>query len=256
MLLFSLKKTLWLLGLVTTIFLAFVGEHYLGIETKATSFFDFRAFVLVFVSPAFLIGLCCGHQLSIIEGMRRIFESINLPIHKLQDQLQKSTRISRLNIVKTEMDDSFLLFSRELASSGHGEKEVKELLQQKVLAEDRFWANHASAFSYTAKLAPYFGMLATVIGMVELMKSLQDFSQISSSIGMALLGTMYGLLSYLFVYGPIHKVIEQTRENFFNRNQAIARWTMLNIEAKEKTLVDDMVSTIAANKALESGLAQ
>ena len=36
-------------------------------------------------------------------------------------------------------------------------------------------------FGFLAKMAPYFGMLATVIGMISLLKNMQDFSKISSS---------------------------------------------------------------------------
>src|SRR6185437_8285523 len=77
--------------------------------------------------------------------------------------------------------DALVKYAGDLYSAKFTAEEMEDLLVRRIQAEDNQWQNLCSAFGFLAKMAPYFGMLAPVIGMVKLLENLTDFTKISGS---------------------------------------------------------------------------
>ncbi len=97
-------------------------------------------------------------------------------------------------------------------------------------------------FSYLGKMAPYFGMVATVLGMIRVLKTISDFTNISAHVGTAMAGTLYGLFMFVLVYSPLAKAMASYREELMKRNELIGRWLQFTLERQDAAFImEDLV---------------
>jgi flagellar motor component MotA len=245
-----LNKSFWFTFLLGTVWLAFQGENSSASEAK---YLDFRAFILVFLSPIGVMFLFMGKRIRPNSLLKRILGLLKTRTSDLQLQFVKKGNSEGIADVLRKgefVQDSFFLYASDVLTCGHSKEDALELLKQRIYSEDRFWEDHASVFNYLAKLAPYFGMLATVIGMIDLLGSVDDPSKLNIAMGMALSGTMYGLISYLFIFGPIHKVLSLLREDVFQRNSMILRWIELKWKLKTQDFILEDIYQYGSNEVV------
>ncbi len=80
--------------------------------------------------------------------------------------------------------------------------DIKTLLLEQQDSTDAQISRSISVMGLLVKLTPSVGMLGTILGMVQLLGSLQDPSEIGSHMSLALLTTFYGLFFSLVVWTP------------------------------------------------------
>jgi chemotaxis protein MotA len=65
-----------------------------------------------------------------------------------------------------------------------------------------------AVLSALARAAPAMGLVGTVLGLVKLLRSLNDYSQLGPSLALALLCTLYGLVLANAVYQPLARRLQ------------------------------------------------
>lgn len=93
-----------------------------------------------------------------------------------------------------EIDDQFLRFGLEMAVDGIDEKEISDLLDQNVETELSGHKFCGQFFNAAGTACPAFGMIGTLIGLIQMMGNLSDPSQIGAGMAVALVTTFYGAL--------------------------------------------------------------
>ena len=94
----------------------------------------------------------------------------------------------------TDEPDPFLRTGLELTSSGCEPAVLNAALQREVSAIEQRHASGRRLFEVMASAAPAWGMIGTLIGLVQMLRHLDDPRQIGSGLAMALLTTLYGSL--------------------------------------------------------------
>ena len=93
-------------------------------------------------------------------------------------------------------------------------EEVKNQLETRRSLDDR----HAWSARYMtrATLAPAFGMIGTLIGLINMLKTLQDVESLGPNMAVALLTTLYGSVLANIVFMPIsNKLRVRHEEEYF-----------------------------------------
>jgi flagellar motor component MotA len=224
-----------------------VGIFYLvtrELNVPQLGWIDLKAAVLVFVTPWFVLMAFRKDRISVSFLVKRVRESRTLDnqtlvnqMTALTEQVQRGGIRADLAKISEEHPDSFMRYCASLYNSKFQTKDLAALLQNKIEREDEAWQGLNLIFGFLAKMAPYFGMLATVIGMISLLKNMQDFSKISSSMALALQGTLYGLVSFTIVFAPIQKWVGGFREWLYRRNMLVAHWFLMLSEEREPVLI-------------------
>lgn len=233
----SLKKLLALGGLALTLVAVFRTP-----AEELNAVVDVRALLLVFVAPLFLLVVFAKESLGIrglIRRARELFVCDTPALRRTLSEAGASGSYSAASVLKlTEShSDSFVRYAGNLFSCRYEPAQLAQLLRRRISAEDAKWAAALEAFRFLAKMAPYFGMLATVIGMVNLLGNLNDFSRISVDMALAMKGTLYGLISFVLIYSPLQKLIQGYRIEVYKRNDMVARWILLVAERAEASYV-------------------
>lgn len=205
--------------------------------------FDIKAASLVFITPIFLLMVFHKDTVSIKGLWSRLQELKKTETDSLHAALISSSqsaegvRLSSLVQFTEQSGDSFVRYAGNLALSRFESEEMKMLLAARIQSEDWQWQKMINSMGFLAKMAPYFGMLATVIGMISLLKNLNDFAHISGSMALAMQGTLYGLISFTMVYSPMQKFLQGCRDEILRRNEMVARWVISLVERADPAFI-------------------
>ena len=97
------------------------------------------------------------------------------------------------NLVSEE-SDPFVRLGLELTAGSGDAASLKAALEREITAIEHRHLSGRKLFETMASAAPAWGMLGTLIGLVQMLRSLDDPRQIGSGLAVALLTTLYGAL--------------------------------------------------------------
>lgn len=122
-------------------------------------------------------------------------------ITKFTDLSKKARREGLLSLEDeiSEIQDDFLKKGLQMVVDGIEGETIKEILELEIGEMESRHLKSAGIFSTWGAFAPAFGMIGTLIGLVQMLQNLSDVSSIATGMGKALLTTFYGtLLSNMF----------------------------------------------------------
>lgn len=118
-------------------------------------------------------------------------------------RVSRSQGLLALDNEVANIENEFLSDSIKMVIDGMDPENIREILETKIgNMEDRHSVGQ-SIFLKWGDLAPGFGMLGTLIGLINMLGSLTDPSTIGSGMAVALITTFYGSLLANLVFIPI-----------------------------------------------------
>jgi chemotaxis protein MotA len=125
-----------------------------------------------------------------------------------------AVRARRDGILGLESDvetltDPFMKKGLQMGVDGNSAEIIEAVLEQDIDSMvERHAVGHA-IFQALASFAPAFGMIGTLIGLIQMLRNLDDPSKIGMGMSVALLTTMYGAMVANMIALPIAGKLEQ-----------------------------------------------
>ncbi|KAA3657931.1 MAG: hypothetical protein DWQ10_12195 [Calditrichaeota bacterium] len=106
----------------------------------------------------------------------------------------------------------------QMLANGYSREEVKSTLEDQVRWKVSRELKQRDLFHSMAQTAPAFGMIGTLIGLINMLLTLQtNPSDVGSGLAIALITTFYGLILANMIFAPIGgKIAEQAETNLLN----------------------------------------
>ena len=131
---------------------------------------------------------------------------------------QRARREGVLGLEKHLPDDPFMRQGIRMVVDGVPRDYLSDVLTQDMHATQERHALGQEIFRFIATAAPSFGMVGTLIGMVQLFVSIKDPSGIGQGMALSLLSTFYGaVIAYLFAIPISGKLEFRSREELQNK---------------------------------------
>lgn len=112
--------------------------------------------------------------------------------------------IQEVERVVDSVRNPFLKFGVQLVVDGAGKNEIEDILSFQIEKLRRKEDAEAMIFRAMANYAPAFGMLGTLMGLINMLVGLtEDVSQIGANLSIAMMTTLYGLLLANMLFRPI-----------------------------------------------------
>ena len=108
-----------------------------------------------------------------------------------------------------EVQDPFLRQGLQLVVDGLDADAVREILDIDIAAVEERHKLSIDFFKTLGGYAPTFGMIGTVIGLVNMLQNLSDPDQLGIGMALALLTTLYGVMLANMVFMPIATRLER-----------------------------------------------
>ncbi len=127
-----------------------------------------------------------------------------------------------LELEKVEIEDPFLAKAVRMAVDGLSQEQIAETLRAELIALRQRHLRGQKLFKFMGASAPAMGMIGTLIGLVQMLRALDDPSSIGPSMAVALLTTFYGAVVAFVFCNPIAEKLERrTQEETANMTMII-----------------------------------
>lgn len=103
------------------------------------------------------------------------------------------------------MQDPFLKKGIMLVVDGSDPELIQSIMETDLALTKERHANNRGVLDSMAAYAPAFGMIGTLIGLINMLKSLNDMSSLGSNMSVALVTTFYGSMLANLVFSPLSK---------------------------------------------------
>lgn len=111
-----------------------------------------------------------------------------------------------------EIEDRFAKLGIQLLIDGGEEDVLRETLEIEIAATDERHRTSIGFFKQLAAYSPTFGMVGTVIGLINMLGNLSDPEQLGKGMALALLTTLYGVLFANLLFNPMAQRLERLNE--------------------------------------------
>ena len=174
------------------------------------SFVDIPSLILVFVCPYIMLftAFSLRDVLGIFGIINITFKVPNLNeqgiITKLMTMSEKARREGLLALEEEleDLDDEFMKKGMRLVVDGTDAEIIRTLMENELnQMQDRHFGK-ISIMNLWASSAPAVGMMGTVIGLVGMLRNLQDKSALGPNMAVALITTFYGSMIANFTMLP------------------------------------------------------
>ena len=192
------------------------------------------AFAFINIPSALLVFGGVLASTFIMFPMRTVIGSIQVAIKAFRedtwnldeiiDQMVSLSRLARTNGIlaledaEKEIRNPFLKKGIQLAVDGNEEELIRFIMATDVSFTRERHAIGQKVFKQMGFMGPAFGMIGTLIGLVQMLRTLDDPSSIGPAMAVALLTTLYGALIANLVCLPIANKLE-----FRSKEEALAK---------------------------------
>jgi chemotaxis protein MotA len=178
-------------------------------------------------------------------GLKFAFTMRRTSAREMVDQLAGIAEISRkqgpVGLEKVETDDPFLAKGIRYVADGYDLDFIRDNLERD---RDNFLAHldeGQKIYRAIGDCAPAFGMVGTIIGMVQMFANMTDPSKLGPFMATALLATLYGaLVANIFCLPIADKLMLKLHDEDTNRTLIIDGILMIR-DSKSSALVREML---------------
>lgn len=143
----------------------------------------------------------CGHEQTDYSALIR--------------QMERLARVQRTHGVRALEEEGnraghvFLRKGVDLVVDGYDRYEIRNILEKEYELYFSYKESQVNILSTTAKLAPVFGFVGTIIGLIGVLNHMGEPAEIGKGMALALLTTFYGLLFSNFMFLPLAKKLSE-----------------------------------------------
>lgn len=215
------------IGLVVGVAMILFGIVHNGGLTGFISFVDPASMLIVLggLTAALLVSFPLKDMKVLFTVVKQAFSQKE---HSLPELIQTFVRLSErarregllaLEIEVENVDDSFIKKGVLLAVDGLEPDVINDIMSAEISAMEERHRKGRSILERAGEYAPAWGMIGTLIGLVLMLKNLNDPSSLGPNMAIALLTTLYGSLLANLVFIPMAAklALKTEKEVFFKQ---------------------------------------
>jgi chemotaxis protein MotA len=212
------------------------------------TFYDIHAVIVIF-GGAFAATLIRFPLSSMMHGLplglKYAFTMRRLTARDLVDEIARLADVARkagpLGLEKEEIDDPFLAKGVRYVADGYDAAFIRDAMERERETFFMHLDEGQKIYRAIGDCAPAFGMVGTLIGMVQMFANMQDPSKLGPFMAIALLATLYGaVVANLFCLPIADKLQVKLHDEETNMTLIIDGVLMIR-EAKSPAIVREML---------------
>lgn len=129
-------------------------------------------------------------------------------IAKVVELAAKARKEGLVSLEGEDIQDPFLARGVQLGVDGLSPEIIGSILEGELKTLKSRHARGQAVFKFMASTAPAMGMIGTLIGLVQMLRNMEDPSTIGPSMAVALLTTLYGAVLAFVLLQPIASKLE------------------------------------------------
>ena len=143
-------------------------------------------------------------------------------IRQIVELASKARKEGLVSLENEQIDDEFLARGVRLGVDGLNPEVIQGTLSSELAALRRRHERGHKIFKFMGATGPAMGMVGTLIGLVQMLQTLEDPAAIGPAMAIALLTTLYGAILAFLIFIPIAQKLEiRTNEEVVHKKLAI-----------------------------------
>ncbi len=184
-----------------------LGAIFIG--PQPGNFIDIPSIMIVFggVSASILIAFPAEEVRQAFKAGMKVFSSRKTRSQDVVSTMVKVAEISRregiLALQRVQTDNPLLRKATQLIADNADPDLIRDTVAIEIASMKRRHKIGISVFQKLGSLAPAFGMIGTLIGLVQMLATMSDPSTLGPAMAVAILTTFYGSLLANLVFNPM-----------------------------------------------------
>ncbi len=215
------------------------------------TFWDASAVVIVLGGTLGAVAVSHGaEQIKSIPGsLLRAFRGEGRGRKEIRDKLLELARKARgegllaLEDDLGDIDDAFLRDAVQLLVDATPSEDLRNVLENRMQHESVAADRGNAVFETAAASSPAFGMIGTLIGLIHMLRDLENPDTIGGGMAVALITTFYGTLFANLVFSPIARKLRELTEKELQRREMILTGVLAIQDGKNPRFIDSKLRT-------------
>ncbi len=208
------------------------------------NFVDFKS-VLITLGGAFGATLASFKMSDFINGLKGIIIAIKQHNYEQTETIRKIIELS--NVARKEgllaleeaaegLDDAFMKKGILLIVDGTEPDLVRAILETEIVCVEQRHKKIISFWETLAAMGPAWGMIGTLVGLINMLQNLEDSASIGPNMGVALITTLYGSMLANWIGMPVANKLRSNNAEEITLKEVMIEG-LLSIQAGENPRV-------------------
>jgi chemotaxis protein MotA len=162
-------------------------------------------------------------------------------------QIARKDGIVALEERLEDIDDTFMMRGLDMVIGGSPKEEICKVMELELNYIDDRHRMGKKVLDSIAAAAPAFGMIGTLIGLIQMLRTLDDPSKIGGGMSVALLTTLYGaMIANMFCIPLAGKLGDRNDQEQMIRNLMITAMGLLSEGQSPRVMEEHLSAFLAA----------
>ncbi len=223
---------------------------------NVTSFIDIPS-ILITYGGAFMATLASNSMQGFLSGIKSVTLTFKAPAFNTQKVITDIIDLS--NVARKEgllaleetaanIDNAFLKKGLLLVVDGTEPELVRSIMETEMVNVDVRHKGNINFWNGLGAAGPAWGMIGTLIGLINMLKSLDDVSTVGPSMAVALVTTFYGSLLANWICTPVSSKLSANNDAEMHAMEIIIEG-ILSIQAGENPrVIEEKLKSFLAPK--------
>ena len=245
-----------LIGFIVCIVLVFIAIVAGNGFAAIIHFLDFQSALITF-GGAFCCVLASVTMSEFVAGIKSFAlvmkettlntQEVIIKIIELSNVARKEGLLS-LEEAANDIDDIFLKKGILLIVDGTDPELVRAIMETELVSTDGRHKTKISFWENLATMGPAWGMIGTLVGLVNMLQNMSDPSSIGPAMAVALLTTLYGSLLANWICTPVANKLKVNNNNEVQMKEIMIEG-LLSIQAGENPrVIEEKLKSFLAPK--------
>lgn len=233
-----------ILGLVVCFAMVLVGVATSGGLQALPSYVDIPSVAITF-GGAFSAVLAANTIQSFVSGLKSFSLALKVPKNNTAEMINNIINLSNvarkegllsLEEAAGELDDEFLKKGILLIVDGTDPELVRAIMETELVSMDSRHKARIGFWENVGSMGPAWGMIGTLVGLVNMLNNMEDASSIGPNMATALITTLYGSLLANWICAPISNKLKAQNDMEMMQKEIMIEG-LLSIQAGENPRV-------------------
>ena len=220
------------------------------------SFLNYPSAIITF-GGAFCCIMACNSMSSFLGGLKSFTLIFKAPALETAPMIQKIIELSNvarkegllsLEEAASDIDDAFLKKGILLIVDGTDPELVRGIMETELISIETRHKQKVQFWQDLGSMGPAWGMIGTLIGLVNMLQNMSDASAIGPAMAVALLTTLYGSLLANWICAPVANKLKMNNDNEMMIKEIMIEG-LLSIQAGENPrVIEEKLKSFLAPK--------
>lgn len=177
------------------------------------------------------------------KGFKDVFfeESIS-PEAAIEEIITYATKARKSSIVSLEDDlesigDDFLRKAISLAVDGTDLQQLRSMMELEIIQGEHHKESAVKVFEAAGGYAPTIGIIGAVLGLIQVMKHLENIDEVGRGIAVAFVATVYGVACANLFFLPSANKLKARAKNIANSRELMLEGVCSIVEGMNPKLI-------------------